>query len=147
MKPLLTGRSRIFQLWQKFGKLMIQRLIFHLKSSKSLSEHQYGFPDGRSVESAIRALTDKIQTAKRVSKHVMRLSLDIKGAVDNLEHKETLESSDWKEKKSYSFYWKICKLLFYHHREEPQGNRNMGLTGLMQWCSIVKFIIRGDLPA
>ncbi|GBO40954.1 hypothetical protein AVEN_148323-1 [Araneus ventricosus] len=76
------------------AKLMTQRLTYHLESTNSLNDRQHGFREGKSVDTAINELLRKIQTARRDGKHVLVLSIDIKGAFDNLQHRATLKSLD-----------------------------------------------------
>ncbi|GBN94643.1 hypothetical protein AVEN_222608-1 [Araneus ventricosus] len=64
---------------------MTQRLTYHLESTNSLNDRQHGFREGKSVDTAINELLSKIQTARRDGKYVLVLSIDIKGAFDNLQ--------------------------------------------------------------
>ncbi|GBN17040.1 hypothetical protein AVEN_168574-1 [Araneus ventricosus] len=75
-------------------KLMTHRLTYHLESTNSLNERQHGFREGKSVDTAIIELLSKIQTTRRDDKHVLVLSIDIKGAFDNLQHRAILKSLD-----------------------------------------------------
>ncbi|GBN00689.1 hypothetical protein AVEN_104761-1 [Araneus ventricosus] len=75
-------------------KLMTQRLTYHLESTNSLNDRQRGFREGKSVDTAINELLSKIQTARIDGKHVLMLSIDIKGAFDNLQHRAILKSLD-----------------------------------------------------
>ncbi|GBO30938.1 hypothetical protein AVEN_208751-1 [Araneus ventricosus] len=65
-------------------KFMTQRLTYHLESTNSLNDRQHGFREGKSVDTAINELLRNIKTARRDGKHVLVLSVDIKGAFDNL---------------------------------------------------------------
>ncbi|GBN80971.1 Putative protein in type-1 retrotransposable element R1DM [Araneus ventricosus] len=67
-------------------KLMTQRLIYHLEGNNLLSNNQYGFRAGRSVDTALDSLTTQIADYKRRYKHVLALSIDIKGAFDNVQY-------------------------------------------------------------
>ncbi|GBM10783.1 hypothetical protein AVEN_162-1 [Araneus ventricosus] len=71
---------------------MTQRLTYHLESTNSLNDQQHGFRESKSVVTAINELLSKIQTARRDGKHVLVLSIDIKGAFDNLQHRAILKS-------------------------------------------------------
>ncbi|GBM11259.1 Retrovirus-related Pol polyprotein from type-1 retrotransposable element R1 [Araneus ventricosus] len=73
-------------------KRMTQRLTYHLESTNSLNDRQHGFREGKSVDTAINELLRKIETARRDSKHVLVLSIDIKGAFDNLQLRAILKS-------------------------------------------------------
>ncbi|GBO05796.1 Putative protein in type-1 retrotransposable element R1DM [Araneus ventricosus] len=75
-------------------KLTTQRLTYHLESTNSLNDRQHGFREGKSVDTAINELLSKIQTARRDDKHVLVLSIDIKGTFDNLQHRAILKSLD-----------------------------------------------------
>ncbi|GBN79803.1 hypothetical protein AVEN_243358-1 [Araneus ventricosus] len=71
---------------------MAQRLTYHLESINSLNDRQHGFREGKSVDTAINELLRKIKTAGRDGKHVLVLSIDIKGAFDNLQHRAILKT-------------------------------------------------------
>ncbi|GBN05289.1 Putative protein in type-1 retrotransposable element R1DM [Araneus ventricosus] len=94
----LASSYRPISLLPKIGKvlekLMTQRLTYHLESTNSLNDRQHGFREGKSVDTAIHELLSKIQTARRDGKHVLVLSIDIKGAFDNLQHRAILKSLD-----------------------------------------------------
>ncbi|GBN13015.1 hypothetical protein AVEN_51472-1 [Araneus ventricosus] len=66
-------------------KLMTQRLLYHLERNNMLSDNQYGFRAGRFVETALDSLLTQITESKRTFKHVLALSMDIKGAFDNVQ--------------------------------------------------------------
>ncbi|GBM42302.1 Putative protein in type-1 retrotransposable element R1DM, partial [Araneus ventricosus] len=67
-------------------KLLTQRLNFHLEKNNRLSNLEYGFRAGRSTEMAITKLLDTIHKGKASGDHVLVLSIDIKGAFDNIQH-------------------------------------------------------------
>ncbi|GBO08763.1 Putative protein in type-1 retrotransposable element R1DM [Araneus ventricosus] len=67
-------------------KLLTQRLNFHLEKNNRLNNLQYGFREGRSTEMAITKLLDTIHKGKASGDHVLVLSIDIKGAFDNIHH-------------------------------------------------------------
>ncbi|GBM69460.1 Retrovirus-related Pol polyprotein from type-1 retrotransposable element R1 [Araneus ventricosus] len=73
---------------------MTQRLTYHLESTKRLNDRQHDFKEGKSVDIAINELLRKIKTARRDDKHILVLSIDIKGAFDNLQHRAILKSLD-----------------------------------------------------
>ncbi|GBN76135.1 hypothetical protein AVEN_79772-1 [Araneus ventricosus] len=75
-------------------KLMTQSLTYHLESINSLNDRQHGFREGKSVDTAINELLRNIKTARRDGRHVLVLSIDIKGAFDNLQHRAILKSLD-----------------------------------------------------
>ncbi|GBO43364.1 hypothetical protein AVEN_68409-1 [Araneus ventricosus] len=66
-------------------KLLTQRLNFHLEKNNRLSNLQYGFREGRSTEMAITKLLDIIHKGKASGDHVLVLSIDIKGAFNNIQ--------------------------------------------------------------
>ena len=70
-----------------FGKvleaLIKSRLTYDLHKRNMLSGKQYGFTEQSSSTDAIRSAVDFIKTSKRMRKHVVAVSLDIKGAFDN----------------------------------------------------------------
>ncbi|GBN95809.1 Retrovirus-related Pol polyprotein from type-1 retrotransposable element R1 [Araneus ventricosus] len=68
------------------GKLMTQRLVFHLESNNPLGDRQFGFREGKSVDSALDSLISTIKNNRHKSKHTLVLSIDIKGAFDNIQY-------------------------------------------------------------
>ncbi|GBN29727.1 hypothetical protein AVEN_158410-1 [Araneus ventricosus] len=72
---------------------MTQRLTYQ-ESANSLNDRQHGFREGKSVDTAINELLSKFQTAIKDGSHVLVLSIDIKGAFDNLKHRALLKSLD-----------------------------------------------------
>ena len=63
--------------------LIKSRLSYDLHKRKMLSDKQYGFTEQTSSTDAIRTAIDYVKTSKRMKKHVVAVSLDIKGAFDN----------------------------------------------------------------
>ncbi|GBM78643.1 Putative protein in type-1 retrotransposable element R1DM [Araneus ventricosus] len=97
-RPRLTSSYRPISflptIWKVLEKLMTQRLTYHLESTNSLNDRQHGFREGKSVDTVINELLSKIKTARRDGKYVLVLSIDIKGAFDNLQHRAILKSLD-----------------------------------------------------
>ncbi|GBL89913.1 Retrovirus-related Pol polyprotein from type-1 retrotransposable element R1 [Araneus ventricosus] len=56
--------------------------------------NKHDFREGKSVDTAINELLRNIKTARRNGKHVLVLSIDIKGAFDNLQHRAILKTLD-----------------------------------------------------
>ncbi|GBN51086.1 hypothetical protein AVEN_193833-1 [Araneus ventricosus] len=73
---------------------MTQRLTYNLESTNSLKDRQHGFKEGKSVDTAINELLRKIKSARSDGKHVLVLSIDIKGAFHNLQHGAILNRLD-----------------------------------------------------
>ncbi|GBM33962.1 Putative protein in type-1 retrotransposable element R1DM [Araneus ventricosus] len=66
-------------------KLLTQCFNFHLEKNNRLSDIQYGFREGKSTEMAITKLLDSTHRGKASGNHVLVLSIDIKGAFDNIQ--------------------------------------------------------------
>ncbi|GBM28840.1 Retrovirus-related Pol polyprotein from type-1 retrotransposable element R1 [Araneus ventricosus] len=92
----LASSYRPNSLLQTIGKMlekcMTLKMTYHLESTKSLNDRQHSFREGKSVDTAINELLSKIKSARRDGKHVLVLSIDIKGAFDNLLHRAILKS-------------------------------------------------------
>ncbi|GBL93679.1 hypothetical protein AVEN_25664-1 [Araneus ventricosus] len=92
----LASSYRPISLLPTIGKvleiLMTQRLTYDLESTNSMNDRQHGFREGKSVDTAVNEQLRKIRTARRDGKHVLVLSIDIKGAFDNLQHRAILKS-------------------------------------------------------
>ncbi|GBM59458.1 Putative protein in type-1 retrotransposable element R1DM [Araneus ventricosus] len=73
-------------------RLLTQRLTYHLEKAGHISQHQHGFREGRSVDTALNSLLSEIQDARNHSKHTIVLSIDIKGAFDNLHHQAIVQA-------------------------------------------------------
>ncbi|GBN38591.1 Putative protein in type-1 retrotransposable element R1DM, partial [Araneus ventricosus] len=67
-------------------KIITQRLNFFLKSTSQQNPRQFGFKEGTSIDNALTSLVDKIYDYKRQKLHVAVVSVDIKGAFDNLHY-------------------------------------------------------------
>ncbi|GBO26896.1 Retrovirus-related Pol polyprotein from type-1 retrotransposable element R1, partial [Araneus ventricosus] len=67
-------------------KLLTQRLNFFLKNSNQQNPKQFGFKEGTSIDNALTSLVDQIHEFKRQKLHVAVVSVDIKGAFDNLHY-------------------------------------------------------------
>ncbi|GBM22503.1 Putative protein in type-1 retrotransposable element R1DM [Araneus ventricosus] len=67
-------------------KLLTQRLTFFLENGNKLNEHQHGFREGKSVDTALASFMEEIQKGRSQGNHVLAISLDIKGAFDNILH-------------------------------------------------------------
>ncbi|GBO19757.1 Retrovirus-related Pol polyprotein from type-1 retrotransposable element R1 [Araneus ventricosus] len=65
---------------------MTRRLVYHLESNSLISDRQFGFREGKSVDSALDSLITTINTNRSKSKHTLVLSIDIKGAFDNIQY-------------------------------------------------------------
>ncbi|GBN08587.1 hypothetical protein AVEN_264863-1 [Araneus ventricosus] len=63
-----------------------------MESRNITSPNQHVFREGWSVDTAIHSLINRIEDAKRISKHVLVLSVNIKGAFNNLQHQTIINS-------------------------------------------------------
>ncbi|GBN19763.1 Putative protein in type-1 retrotransposable element R1DM [Araneus ventricosus] len=94
--PSLSSSYRPISLLPALGKvlerLLTQRLTFHLERIRFISDRQFGFREGHSVDTAIDSLLNKIQEARTTSNHSIVLSIDIKGAFDNLHHEAIMKA-------------------------------------------------------
>ncbi|GBN45593.1 hypothetical protein AVEN_47607-1 [Araneus ventricosus] len=63
-----------------------------MESRNITSPNQHVFRECRFVDTAIHSLINRIADAKRKSKHVLVLTIDIKGAFDNLHHQVIIDS-------------------------------------------------------
>ncbi|GBM24780.1 hypothetical protein AVEN_245035-1 [Araneus ventricosus] len=75
---LLTTIGKVLE------KLLTQRLNYHLERLNKISDNQYGFREGRSMELGIHQLIQKINECRKKTPHVLVLSIDIKGALNNI---------------------------------------------------------------
>ncbi|GBL81522.1 Putative protein in type-1 retrotransposable element R1DM [Araneus ventricosus] len=73
-------------------KLMTQRLTYFLKKTRQLSPKQFGFKEGVSFDHALDSLLTTIDSHKRNKMHVAVVSIDIKGAFDNLKYSSIVET-------------------------------------------------------
>ncbi|GBO36796.1 hypothetical protein AVEN_118852-1 [Araneus ventricosus] len=65
---------------------MSQGLSFHLKTTNQQHPKQYGFKEGASTDHALDSLLSTLEVHRRNKKHVAIVSIDIKGAFDNLKY-------------------------------------------------------------
>ncbi|GBN47636.1 Putative protein in type-1 retrotransposable element R1DM [Araneus ventricosus] len=75
-------------------KLLLQRFNFTLEKNNKLHEQQYGFRQGKSVDLALHSLVSKLSEAKRKVLQTLFISIDIKGAFDNLQFSSIKNSID-----------------------------------------------------
>ncbi|GBO16790.1 putative RNA-directed DNA polymerase from transposon X-element [Araneus ventricosus] len=75
-------------------KLVTQRLNYRLERLNKISDNQYGFREGSSTEIAIHNLIKKINEGKKKNHHLLVLSIDIKGAFDNIQHSSIVNYLD-----------------------------------------------------
>lgn len=68
---------------RKIGELLICKRIREWRTLKGICNNQYGFRKGCSTEDAINTVLD-FSTQNSSNKYVLGISLDIKGAFDNL---------------------------------------------------------------
>ncbi|GBO09339.1 Putative protein in type-1 retrotransposable element R1DM [Araneus ventricosus] len=67
-------------------KIITQRLNYFLKTTNQQNPKQFGFKEGTSIDNALSSLVEKIYEYKRQKLHVAVVSVDIKGAFDNLHY-------------------------------------------------------------
>jgi hypothetical protein len=67
-----------------FEKLLIDRINWHFNSNNLLSDKQFGFRPQKSTQTAIKNLTEKVKTQLNDKKFLLFISLDMKGAFDNV---------------------------------------------------------------
>ncbi|GBM01834.1 hypothetical protein AVEN_244319-1, partial [Araneus ventricosus] len=67
-------------------KLLLQRFNYYLEKNNKLHDQQYGFRQGKSVDLALSTLVSKLEEAKRKDLQTLFISIDIKGAFDNLQY-------------------------------------------------------------
>ncbi|GBN92422.1 Putative protein in type-1 retrotransposable element R1DM [Araneus ventricosus] len=75
-------------------KLLLQRFNFSLEKNNKLHEQQYGFRQGKSVDLALHSLVSRLTEAKRKNLQTLFISIDIKGAFDNLQYSSIKNSID-----------------------------------------------------
>ncbi|CAL1263674.1 unnamed protein product [Larinioides sclopetarius] len=73
---------------------LLQRINYKLEKDNLLHPNQFGFRQGKSVDLALHTLIAKIQEAKNNNLHSYFLSIDIKGAFDNLIHSSIRNALD-----------------------------------------------------
>ena len=70
-----------------FGKLLeklfIKRMTFRALQERTWNGRQFGFKEQTSTTDALRTLIEKIKSARKLGRHVIGVSLDIKAAFDN----------------------------------------------------------------
>ncbi|GBM93049.1 Putative protein in type-1 retrotransposable element R1DM [Araneus ventricosus] len=75
-------------------KLLLQRFNYYLEKNNKLHDQQYGFRQGKSVDLALSTLVSKLEEAKRKDLQTLFISIDIKGAFDNLQYSSIKNSID-----------------------------------------------------
>ncbi|GBN38765.1 Putative protein in type-1 retrotransposable element R1DM [Araneus ventricosus] len=75
-------------------KLLLQRFNYILEKENKLHDLQFGFRQGKSVDLALFSLISKITEAKQQGLQTLLISIDIKGAFDNLLYSSIKNSID-----------------------------------------------------
>ena len=65
-----------------FGKVILQRLLWHQSTSNWISRMQFGFQPGKSCVDAVLNILEKTESAFKANKYVLVIYLDIAGAFD-----------------------------------------------------------------
>ncbi|GBM06790.1 Retrovirus-related Pol polyprotein from type-1 retrotransposable element R1 [Araneus ventricosus] len=137
-------------------KLIIQRLTYFLETNNRLNNNQHGFREGRSTDTALTSLMDKIQTGKRKGNHVPVLSVDIKGAFDNIQHAAIINNLD--KNKTPLNIRNIFKSLLENrrvlintqegpvNREQKQGCSQGSCSGPALWNLVANDLLNQDWP-
>ncbi|GBL94038.1 hypothetical protein AVEN_185014-1 [Araneus ventricosus] len=84
--------SLLRSMWKLLEKHMTQRVIYFLKKTRELSPKQLGFKEGVSIDNALESLLTTIGSHKRNKMHVAVVSIDIKGAFDNLKYSSIVKT-------------------------------------------------------
>ena len=69
-----------------FGKIILQRLLWHQNTNNWISQKQFGFQPEKSCIDAAVNLVEKIEAAFKQNKYVLVIYLDIAGAFDGAWH-------------------------------------------------------------
>ncbi|GBN31923.1 Putative protein in type-1 retrotransposable element R1DM [Araneus ventricosus] len=72
-------------------KVMIQHLTYFLKTTRQLGPKQFAFKEGVSIGHALDSLLTTIDSHKRNKMHGAVVSIDIKGAFNNLKYSSIVE--------------------------------------------------------
>jgi len=64
-----------------FEKIIVRRLNEHVEMSGGLSEHQFGFREGRSTLDAIDSVKEIVRIEREKGRVIIAISLDIKGGI------------------------------------------------------------------
>ena len=83
---LLSSLDKVFE------KIILHYLKEELEEKKILDEHQYGFREGRSTESALDEMTKTINCFKKKYNHSILISFDVQGAFDRIEWSSLLKT-------------------------------------------------------
>lgn len=73
-------------------KLINGRIVWHLETTKTLSDRQFGFRKSNSTEKAIQMIHDTIIKFKKEKKQVILLTIDIEGAFDNVQWNNVIKN-------------------------------------------------------
>ena len=89
-----------------FETILNKKFLKHLSSSNLLSDHQYGFRNGRSTGDLLTFLTDSWSSSLSCFGETFAVALDISKAFDRVWHKALLSKLP-----SYGFYPALCSFL------------------------------------
>lgn len=66
-----------------FDKMIARRIMHHMERTKSFSDNQYGFREGRSTGQAVRKLVDLVKQQKAEKRHSLVVTLDLSNAFNS----------------------------------------------------------------
>ena len=81
---LMTCLSKVYE------KIICDRLVFYLESTRNVSNDQHGYREARSAETALEEIQSKRREANEKTEVIVQL--DIKGAFTNVKHQAVVDA-------------------------------------------------------
>lgn len=137
-------------------KILTTRATFHLENNGEINSKQHGFRAEHSTETALKDLLTNINNLSKTYKHVVALSIDIKGAFDSLQHISIMNALNKTSiprniREMFQSFLQGRKILLetgttYVSRNATKGCAQGSCSGPLCWNIVANNVLSEDWP-